>query len=171
MFRLFSYFCISFLLISLFSPMGQSEAKELNCGTCEYWQARVDPAIPLPETTVELNEENFLKAVECLLALRGRISSSRFPSAVVSSTLSRRFPSPTIEIASLYYISFLYYDNQAHCRAIVLVDKDGNQNTKESIETAYKAYQSWFEKVKEIGLEKAGEQKLDPLAGTDVRWY
>jgi hypothetical protein len=31
--------------------------------------------------------------------------------------------------------------------------------------------EAWFEKVKEIGLQKAREEKLDPLNGVPVRWY
>jgi len=52
-----------------------------------------------------------------------------------------------------------------------LVDRNGKKNTKGSIKVAYEAYLSWFEKVKEIGLQKAREEKLDPLNGAPVRWY
>lgn len=147
---------------------------------CKYWQAKVDPSILLSKDTeissaltFEISEEeasSVLEAAECLLKLKGKTSSSKF-SATVGYNLSTRFPPPTVEVAALYYISSLYYKNWRHAQAIILMDKAGRKNTKKSIKTAYKAYQTWFEKVKEIGLERAREQNLDPLDGTDLRWY
>jgi hypothetical protein len=43
-------------------------------------------------------------------------------------------------------------------------------NTKRLVEAAYRSYRKWFEKVKEIGLGKAREQKIDPLDGSGISW-
>ena len=166
--------------IALFSVMGTCLPTE---GTnipmkdrekCKYWQGQVDPSIKLLRDPTEVsnpNEDNPLEAIECLLKLKGRSSPSTFSSATVGYDLSQRFPPPTIEVAALYYASYLYHQNWHHAKAIILMDKEGKKNTKKSIQIAYERYQSWFEKVKGIGLEKAREQRLDPLNGMEVCWY
>lgn len=155
--------------------------------TCKYWQAKVDPSITLPKDTANTNEDStvdlsfefeiseeeaskVLDATECLLKLKGKTSPSNF-SSMFGLNHSSRFPPPTIEVVALYYISSLYHKTWRHSNGIILTDRKGKKNTKKSIQTAYKAYQAWFERVKEIGLEKAREQGLDPLDGTGVRWY
>jgi len=176
-YKLAILFWVTFLLITCFSSFdGTAQNVMQCCESCKYWQEKIDPSIKLPEETTELNEkdnENVLAAIECLLQMNGRKSQSKFPSGVINVIRygEMKLPSPTVEVAALYYVSYLYYQNWRHANFMVLWDKEGKKNTKESIETAYKAYQSWFEKVKEIGLDKAREQKLDPLNGTDVRWY
>jgi hypothetical protein len=157
------------------SHRSRLESQEVkNYEKCNYWQARVDPSIKLPSDTVDLDETeeaNTLEAIGCLLKLKGRTTHSIYSSPTVSFYLSLRFPRPTVEVAALYYASYLYYHNWQHAQAIILVDRNGEKNTKGSIKVAYEAYLSWFEKVKEIGLQKAREEKLDPLNGVPVRWY
>lgn len=189
----FKYKFAILALLALFVGIGVSQTtktdnKSMNCGKCSYWQAKVNPSIKLPKNadgtdqknpTVELSfdfdisekdSEKLLEAAECLLKLKGKTSSSNL-STVFGLGHSSRLPSPTVKVAALYYISALYYKKWRHANGIMLIDNDGKRNTKESVEAAYKAYQSWFEKVKEIGLEEARKQKLDPLAGSGVSWY
>lgn len=164
-----------FLLIFTNPIEGQSSTIE----ECNFWQVRVDSSIKLSENAKpitdydekNINQKTFIKAVECLLKLKGNKSDSRFPYAGVSFSLSERIPSPTVEVSALYYISYLYYQNFHHSRAMLLIDKEGYRNKESSIETAYKSYADWFEKIKKIGLKKARKQKLDPLAGSGVSWY
>jgi hypothetical protein len=156
---------------------------------CKYWQAKVDPSIESSKKTADISKDgstvdsslaskvndeddtNVLDAIECLLKLKGKASPSRFSSGTIGYNLSTRFPPPTVEVAALYYVSYLYHKKWRHAQAMVLMDSEGKKNTKKSIKTAYKAYQIWFEKVKGIGLERARQQNLTPLDGTDVRWY
>ena len=179
--------------VALFVGIGVSQSENdsksmKNCGKCDYWQAKVDPSIKLPKTADETDKKNstvelsfdfdiseedtakLLEATECLLKLKGKTSSSNL-SSVFGLAHSSRFPSPTVEVAALYYTSALYHKKWRHANGVILIDKDGERNTKESIETAYKAYEAWFEKVKKIGLEEARKQKLDPLADSGVEWY
>ncbi len=189
----FKYKFAILALVALFAGIGVSQStkndnKSMNCGKCDYWQARVNPSIKLPKnadetdtknSTVELSfdfdisEEDaakLLEATECLLKLKGETSSSNL-SSLFGLGHSSRLPSPTVEVAALYYISALYHKKWRHANGIILVDKDGERNKKESIETAFKSYKAWFEKVKKIGLQKAREEKLEPLADSGVEWY
>ena len=141
---------------------------------CEYWQSKVDVSVRAQNYIAAESERDsavVLNGIECLLKLKGEHSSSTFASATVGYDISQRFPPPTVEVAALYYASYLYYHNWQHARAIVLMDSKGRKNTKHSVRTAYAAYEAWFAKVKGIGLQQAREQDLDPLAGTNVRWY
>lgn len=156
---------------------------------CKYWQAKVDPSIKSSIKTADIGKDgsaidslltsklnevddmNVLEAIECLLKLQGKTSASRYSSGTIGYNISTRFPPPTVEVAALYYISYLYHKEWRHAQAMVLMDSEGKKNTQKSIKTAYKAYQVWFEKVKEIGLERARQQNSTPLDGTDVSWY
>lgn len=163
-------------LLSVFSmstPSGLQGSAEMQDVDCNYWWSRVDHTIQLPKNTPEKDlkdEKNVIEAIGCLLKLKGNTTPTTYSAVINLRYLESRLPKPTIELAALSQISEIYYQNRNHANAIVLIDTNGQQNTKESIESAYKSYEAWFEKVKEIGVEKARQQKLDPLSGTDVRW-
>ena len=76
----------------------------------------------------------------------------------------------SIEIAALYYASYLFESNWEHAGSVVLVDDNGNINTSEVVEKAFKSYREWFQKVQKIGLRRARELKLHPLEASGVRW-
>ena len=160
--------------ISLNDTLGGARNPIQHFERCNYWQAKVDPSVEVKQDIAGLSEEDdarVLRAIECLLKLKGKTSPSTFSSATVGYDLSQRFPPPTVEVAALYYASYLYCQKWQHGHAMILLDKKGRKNTKESKEVAYRAYQSWLERIKGVGLHKAREDKLDPLAGTAVRWY
>lgn len=141
---------------------------------CVKWQAYVDPKLNAAERIdlrkIELGE-NVIEGIACLLKLKGKTYSSEF-SVFTDGGISNssRRPSPSVEVLALYSISYFYHQDWKHAYSIRLYE-NGKKNKKSTIKKAYKAYQSWFEKVKEIGLEEARKQKLDPLAGSGVRWY
>ncbi|MFV0388155.1 MAG: hypothetical protein ACK5NT_05315 [Pyrinomonadaceae bacterium] len=140
---------------------------------CEYWQSKVDTQVLLSNEQQEFDENDpkvILNAIECLLKLEGNRNEAKFTGAT-NFEVSQTFEPATVEVASLYYISYLYYRTWSHADAIALVDKDGNSNTNEAIQKAYKSYRKWYEDIKKVGLQKAKEQNLDPLADSDIRWY
>ena len=116
------------------SHRSRLESQEVkNYEKCNYWQARVDPSIKLPSDTVDLDETdeaNTLEAIGCLLKLKGRTTHSIYSSPTVSFYLSLRFPRPTVEVAALYYASYLYFQNWGHAQAIILVDRNGKKKHK-----------------------------------------
>jgi len=77
-----------------------------------------------------------------------------------------------VEVAALYYISYLFTQKWDHADAIALVStKEDRLATDDDVANAYEAYEKWFARIKTIGLTEARKQKLDPLAGIDIRWY
>jgi hypothetical protein len=161
------------LVVSLAQSMSKESAKT-NCDDCKYWWSKADLSIQLPKDTPEKDEKdekNIIEAIDCLLKLKGNTNQTQYSAITNLKYLEAKIPSPTIEVVALYRISALYYQKWRHANAIVLVDKDRRQNTKEAVDAAYKSYEAWFEKVKKIGLEEARKQKLDPLADSDVSWY
>lgn len=175
---MFKYFAatlfISLLLIVSLAQSMSKESTKTNCDDCKYWWSKVDHRVQLSKDAPEKDEKdekNIIEAIDCLLKLKGDTTPTTYGAVINLRYLEAKLPKPTVEIAALNAISEIYYQNRNHANAIVLVDKDRRQNTKESIETAYKSYEAWFEKVKKIGLEEARKQKLDPLADSGVEWY
>lgn len=166
--------CVPLLLIVSFAQPMKKEQINTSCDDCLYWQSKVDQRIRLSKNTPEKNEKdekNIIEAIACLLKLKGNTTQTKYSAIVSFKLVEANLPTPTVEIAALYKISALYHQQWNHAEAIVLVDENRNMNKKESIETAYRSYEAWFEKVKTIGLQKAIEQKLEPLADSGVNWY
>jgi hypothetical protein len=80
-------------------------------------------------------------------------------------------PQATVELASLYYVSYLFTGNYQHGDGIALWDRKGVINPPGGVDTAYASYRAWFKKVKSVELAEARKQHLDPLEGTNLYWY
>lgn len=142
--------------------------------TCEYWQAKVDPSMrstPVPEEAAPATDRETLAGMRCLLTLEGRTSPSTYESATVGYELSQRFDAPSVEVAALFYVSYLFYERWQHSRAMILIDRQGNRNSKKSIARAYIAYRAWLAKISEGELDRARKEAVDPLYGTGLHWY
>lgn len=172
-------FILTFFLFGVSSAIAQTKAEKLEKDVCYRWQTQVDPSLKrfkIDNST--LTDDEIQEGISCLLKLKGKTKIARFTGATRTNIYSSELYKPpkhpaSIEIAALYYISYLFYDKWEHASSVSLFDEESeeiNSNTKKSVEKAYKSYQKWFEKVKEIGLKKAREQKLDPLANSGVSW-
>ena len=147
---------------------------------CYKWQTQVDPKLERIEIDEEmLNEQEILNGIECLLNLKGNKSVARFTGYTrLNLRASSRPPvikkPATIEVAVLYYISYIFYNNWEHAGSVRLYNLDYKNkpkfNTKKIVKRAYRSYGFWFKNVKKIGLEKAREQKLDLLENSGVSW-
>lgn len=158
----------TFLLIMVvFLGFHIVEAKE---DICKYWLSQVDIETEVDFDVDETNPKNVVEGITCLLKFKGNKNKGLFGGAT-KDTVSQIFPAASVEICALYYASYLFYQDWKHASAIALVDKDGVINSDKSVRKAYKSYERWLKIIKKIGLEKAREQKLDPLGGSDVRWY
>lgn len=138
-----------------------------------FWLTRVDKTARWPAGQKPLDEtdpQNIIKGIDYLLTLRGNKNSARFCGATRFDVNSPDVPC-TVEVAALFYISYLFYQKWDHAHGVALIDKEFKLNRPQAIRKAYYYYQAWFEKVKDIGLEQARQRNLDPLKGTDVRWY
>ena len=139
---------------------------------CQKWNAKVDPGVAgrIVVNVSELSDNEVVAAMECLLKNRGKRETARIYGAT-HFDVSQTLPPATIELASLYYISYLFTGNYQHGDGIALWDDHGVINPPGSIDHAYDAYKGWFKRVKTLGLVAAKKQHLDPLKGTNLKWY
>lgn len=181
------------LTLSLFSEYRTTQqvaTSNLDSGNCTFWHSKVDPNIKPSDrldtvspgaaegiskelkvdSSAISSEEELFKAIECLLHLEGNKTDSKIIGATSYYT-SQVFGASTVEVAALYYISYLYYGKWDHAYAAKLVDKNGFVEDSQMIHKAYVSYRNWYKKLKEVGTAKAKETKLDPLAGTGIGWY
>lgn len=142
---------------------------------CAYWQSMVDPTVKNPGLhNVKDKPENILAAIKCLLALKGKKNEAKIHGAT-NPYVSDIFLEPcTVEVAALFYATYLFYGRWDYVMAIVLVDTKAGlfaYNTQYAIDRAYELYNIWYEEILKIGLEKAREIKLDPLKNSEIQWY
>lgn len=119
-----------------------------------------------------------IAAIGCLLQLDADVRpTSSVGRMWVGAWL--RFDTVPTNLAALYYISYLYTRNWKHGTAVALCgpgaqslrSRPNYATTQSSIHEAYRSYRHWYEQVKDIGIEEARAEKLDPLAGTSLYWY
>ncbi|MBS1797246.1 MAG: hypothetical protein JSS81_25695 [Acidobacteria bacterium] len=157
----------------IFSSQTNSQSLNEKCDVCLYWHSKVDYSIKLPVNYPKLDtkdEGNILEAINCLLKLEGKTNDSGFGTGGTSIEVSNAYPSPTVEVAALYYITYLYNPDWPHW-AIKIVDKKKEKNDQEIVKAAYKAYRKWYEQIKKQGIKKARNANLTPFDGTDLCWY
>jgi len=120
--------------------------------------------------TVDQNpsDEEVITAISCLLKNRGDHREARF-GGVARIDISQHLPTASIELASLYYISYLYKQQWQHADGIALWNRKGEINPPGSVEAAF--HKRWFARVKEIGVRAARKEHLDPLKETGLFWY
>jgi hypothetical protein len=131
-----------------------------------------------PDNVKALTDDQTMAAINCLLNLEGKTRPSKIGGAT-RLDVSQLFATVPINLAALYYISYLYTQNWKHAAAIALrgssassSDRHGMYVTRQSaIRAAYEAYRKWFSQVKQIGLAHSRASGLSPLAGTDLEWY
>ena len=168
---------VALVVFSVIAPVAcqsraMSEESKDSQASCREWDKRVDPRLgdsgiypdrlpPDPEVLV---------AISCLLKQRGNKEPARF-SGATRPGVSQQLPSATIELAALYYISYLFTGNPQHGDGVALWNQDGVINPPGSADAAYTAYRIWFRRVRSLGLAEARKRRLDPLKGTALRWY
>ena len=141
---------------------------------CDCWLSKLDPKILAPKDCKEqkeLTDQETLKIMKCLIAQKG--NKSPYIGVVLRNNVSDTFTSSPTEVVALFYISYLFYGNEDFADAMVLI-YDFNlkkPNSDKSVKVAHKSYKKWLERVEMIGLKKAREMKIDPLANTKVSWY
>ena len=81
----------------------------------------------------------------------------------------------TVEVASLYLISAIYYKNISFAQAPHLTGnkyvKRRRYNTPKRINKAWKATEKWFKKFEKEGIVKLREVKEFPLKTTEIHFY
>jgi hypothetical protein len=156
-------------------PLPVQVSKKMQTATdkCLYWQSEVDESVKLPhgyQEPGEKDERTIMNGIECLLNSEGNKNKAKF-SGATHAYVSQLFEPATVEVAALYYISYLYLQKWDHADAIDLANDNEGADQAETTRRAYKAYRAWYKKVKKIGIVKAREKHLNPLQGTGIRWY
>lgn len=131
-----------------------------------------------PDHVTDLDEGTVMAAIACLLQLEEDKRPANFM-GVTWAGVSQIFDWAPMNLASLYYISYLFTCNWKHGNAIALrgpgaevpESKTKYRTTTWAIYKSYGSYRHWYEQVKAMGLARAREEKLDPLAGTGLYWY
>ena len=166
------FFIFGLLMFTSNISVAQTSVEKIS-NICHYWESKANRRIRIPEDFPRpdvKDEKDILQAIDCLLKLEGHPKESGYGTGGTSIENSNAYPSPSVELAALFYITVLYLEDFPF-NAIKLVNKKGKFLGEEAIKPAYKSYRKWYKKVEEIGLEKVREMKLDPLAGTDIWWY
>lgn len=166
------FMTVGVLQIMLFPLYGAAQHRGPDSAACKQWDAKVDSSVP-GKTSVNvaaLSDNETTVAMGCLLKHRGDRRSARF-SGATSSSVSQVLPDASIELASLYYISYLFTSNWQHGYGVALWNRDGVINPPGAVEAAYDSYSKWFTHVQTIGLATARKENLDPLQGTNLHWY
>jgi len=160
------------LQIALSQPCTMAQEPKTPPAACKEWDKRVDPSWgPAGITLAQIpRDAEVLVAIDCFLKHQGNKNRARFGGATNPRT-SQILPDATIELASLYYISYLFTRDWQHGDGVALWNPEGIINPLSSIDTAYAAYRAWFERVRSVGLAEARKQRLDPLGGTGLHWY
>lgn len=165
-----------FMIFCFVSPViafAQSVDSKMTQEKRAFWYSRVaKDAEPLPKLTTldEHNQENILEGINILLSFRGDQKRAKFCGATRMDVNTPDKPC-TVELAALFYISYLYYEKWDHAYGVALLDKAGNMNTPEILSKAYCYYQEWFDEVKKVGIVKARELHIEPLRGKDITWF
>lgn len=140
---------------------------------CDLWLQRLSSerseTQPL-HLSAPLTDAETLIAIECLLSARGDLSPARFGGAT-KQNVSQVLPPATIELAALYYISYLFSRDWQHASGVALWDDKGRINPSGAIPKAYSGYTKWLDRVKAKGLAESRVRRLNPLQGTGLRWY
>jgi hypothetical protein len=95
---------------------------------------------------------------------------------VVSQIYMRRRQQYSIQIEALFIINQLYFTKPfVYSPFPVLYNQNQGSllcvNERE-ISDVYIAYKNWFDKIKALGIRKAGEQKITPLDSLpSIKWF
>jgi hypothetical protein len=141
--------------------------------SCRYWSSRVDSTVSLPDNFERLDEkdsQNIMAGIRCLLQLEGNHNKARFSGATRFDT-SQTFSSQTVDVAALFYISYLYYQDWGAFSGAVALRGDGGIDKPSATRKAYKYYREWFKEVEKIGIVEARKKQLAPLKDKDISWY
>ena len=138
---------------------------------CSVWRAQVDPTLEAKEISPRLlDDRERVTACECLLGEEGNTGPARF-SGATRAAVSAMLPDATVEVAALFYISYIYTGPWQHADGVALVDRENRVVTQAEVAGAYASYRRWLARVKEVGMARARELRLDPLENTDLCWY
>ena len=101
--------------------MSQNSFGQNKHPSCAEWHKKVDSHMPLVLDS-DKDEDEFFTAVDCLLQLEGNKEESNVAGAARGS-VSNLFGPTSVEVAALYYISYLFFQKWDHADAPFLLSE------------------------------------------------
>lgn len=167
---LFTFGFVVLLSASASQPV-VAQAKGVST-VCGRWLKIIDPSLGKSSFAISFRipENERLAAMECFLQSKGNLTSL---STGDQHEFQRRNVStaPTIEIAALYYVTYMFEEKWDHAGGIALWNKKAEINPPGSVQEAYRCYREWLVKLKELGLAEVKKQGLGPLDKSSVQWF
>jgi hypothetical protein len=125
------------------------------------------------------NEQDTLGLIQELLLFEGDTDLCVLPircyNPYVSQVYYGKENNYSIQVEALFIINQFYFKKPFFYSPYPIIMSTSNNCTEsikgENIELAYEAYKNWFNKLKEIGIERARIQNLRPFDGYSLRWY
>ena len=139
---------IIILAVLLFVAPSVMAQKFKSIDVCYRWQTQVDVSLQRIEIDEsKLSNAETLEGISCLLKLQGNKKKARFTGYTrlnlnASSSAPKIKRPATVEIAALYYASYIFYNDWEHANSVQIYNADTEKsNTKHNVERAYKSYQ------------------------------
>jgi hypothetical protein len=156
------------LLSAIVVPGSRAQMLGKSGVECEKWIGLVDPELK-GRARKPATDKEVMQAIQCLLTCRGNMKIAGFGGAT-RSEVSQSFPPATVELAALFYISYLFEGRWDHADGVALCDEN-SINPEGAISAAYGGYLKWFAQIRKLGIAEARRRHLSPLSGTGFQWY
>lgn len=139
---------------------------------CARWMKLIDPSAGKSSFAISfpIPEKEKLAAIECFLQAEGNQIPSRIE-MTMSHNGGEQLPPPTIELAALYYVTYMFEEKWDHAGGFALWNRKAEINPPGSVQEAYKCYREWFSKLKELGFAEVKKRNLKPLDNSSVQWF
>lgn len=146
-------------------------ADRLSGADCEYWQSKVDANMRLMGARLDElpSDVDAPQAIRCLLQLKGQTMASRFGGATRFDVSEVGGATP-MDVAALYYMTFIYTRVWDHADAI-MIDGPKGVNSRRTVNEAFRAFEAWSKTVDRLGIAEVRVRGLHPLRGTQLHWY
>ncbi|MDJ1505657.1 hypothetical protein [Xanthocytophaga agilis] len=124
----------------------------------------------------DFSESQKLQMIEELLNYQNDKSLSALPVQCYNPKISKVYTGVvteySLQVEALFLINQIYFeDPYIYSPFPLLLDKNTNTlNEEKTIQTAFKSYRIWYNKIRSIGIVASREQHIAPL-DKNIVWY
>lgn len=122
------------------------------------------------------SEYKKLQMMEELLKYQNDKSLSALPVRCYNPKISKVYSGVikdySLQVEALFLINQIYFDDPyMYSPFPLLLNKNANTiNEEKTIQTAFKLYKNWYNKIKSIGIAESRKQRIFPL-DKNIVWY
>lgn len=128
-----------------------------------------------PFSEKSFSNDDIEKMIEELLTFKGDTRKCFMKiSCAEEVELPQNITHYSLQLEALYIINSIFFDNYIdYSPCPILTNTKGDIATTDEvlITAAFEAYEKWFEAIKVIGIGDARAEKINPLAGLDIKWF